>query len=586
MPYIFIFFILLLPIDFAQAKQEPLPSHNITIEGQKHISTDALYHALGVETKSIFAFWKKDTPKINDKLLPTLKESLQNFYESEGFYDATFHIVKTNTTVDIHIKENQPIRVSDIHKVNDYPIASLIKLKKGDIFKAQKFIDTKNAIIEALLDEGYCSYDLDTKAYVDLVKHQANLKYRLKKGGICSFGKTNISGLKTIDEKVILSRVRAKEGERFNPKKVKETYADIYQLNSFDSVQINVNRKFYNEVPVDIALEEVKDAYHLEVGAGYDTYIGPRVHASIVKKNAWGNAKEAKLKLSWSQKEQLAIGEFYKPALFFLFDYGIDFGMKFGYSNLIYPGFREKKGFDRFFLEHNEGRLKLKVGMAVENIDISEEDNLKKGESILQAINAGTFLLLYPYIDMIYDARDDILNPKFGYYFATALEYGLDYKPNASSYLKAYIEGRAIYTFFDKLTLATVGKLGIVDEQRNELPESKLFFAGGSFSNRAYGFNTIGVIESKTSDSINGASTMLNLSVEADYPLHDKIYGALFSDNTMLNENSYDFSGDVISSAGLGVRYLTPIGPFKLDVGFNVNKPSEYGISFQIGQSF
>ncbi|RUM77225.1 MAG: outer membrane protein assembly factor, partial [Sulfurovum sp.] len=168
MPYIFIFFILLLPIDFAQAKQEPLPSHNITIEGQKHISTDALYHALGVETKSIFAFWKKDTPKINDKLLPTLKESLQNFYESEGFYDATFHIVKTNTTIDIHIKENQPIRVSNIHKVNDYPIASLIELKKGDIFKAQKFIDTKNAIIEALLDEGYCSYDLDTKAYVDL----------------------------------------------------------------------------------------------------------------------------------------------------------------------------------------------------------------------------------------------------------------------------------------------------------------------------------------------------------------------------------------------------------------------------------
>jgi len=64
------------------------------------------------------------------------------------------------------------------------------------------------------------------------------------------------------------------------------------------------------------------------------------------------------------------------------------------------------------------------------------------------------------------------------------------------------------------------------------------------------------------------------------------LYGAVFTDNTMLNEKSYDFSGDVISSAGLGLRYLTPIGPFKVDVGLNVNDPAEYGISFQIGQSF
>jgi len=87
-------------------------------------------------------------------------------------------------------------------------------------------------------------------------------------------------------------------------------------------------------------------------------------------------------------------------------------------------------------------------------------------------------------------------------------------------------------------------------------------------------------------ESIYGASTMLNLSLEANYPIWGNIYGALFTDNTMLNEDSYDFSGDVITSAGVGVRYLTPIGPFKVDVGFNVNKPSEYGISFQIGQSF
>lgn len=281
----------------------------------------------------------------------------------------------------------------------------------------------------------------------------------------------------------------------------------------------------------------------------------------------------------------MAEGEYYKPALFFLFDYGIDFGTKFGYSNLEYRGFQEEKGYGRFYLEHNEGRLKLRSGLALENIDITAADNLRKNEELKQAVAEGTFLLFYPYLNIVYDARDDKLNPKYGYYLSGNVEYGIDYKPSASSYIKMYLEGRLIHTF-DKLTLATVAKAGVVDEKTNTLPESKLFFAGGSFYNRAYGFNTIGVITSSISDSIAGASSMLNVSFEADYPIWGNLYGAVFSDNTMLNEKKYDFSGDVISSAGVGVRYMTPIGPLKLDVGFNVHKPSQNGISFQIGQSF
>jgi translocation and assembly module TamA len=80
--------------------------------------------------------------------------------------------------------------------------------------------------------------------------------------------------------------------------------------------------------------------------------------------------------------------------------------------------------------------------------------------------------------------------------------------------------------------------------------------------------------------------SMANLSFELDYPIWDKLSIGIFNDNTMLNIDSYDFSGDIISSAGFGFRYLTPIGPFKLDVGFNIHDPSQYGIQFQIGQSF
>ena len=99
----------------------------------------------------------------------------------------------------------------------------------------------------------------------------------------------------------------------------------------------------------------------------------------------------------------------------------------------------------------------------------------------------------------------------------------------------------------------------------------------------------MGVITSvndETITTIYGAATWANLSLEADYPIWGDLYGAVFTDNTMLTADVYDFTGEVITSAGVGVRYMTPIGPFKLDIATNVADTSQFGVSFQIGQSF
>ncbi len=568
------------------ADEVVLATHPIQFTGQEHFTTSELEDALGVDNKSFFEFWKKDNPRIKDKLLPIFEETITSFYNSEGFYDVKAHIDESNTTVHVAINENEPVRIEKIEIQSDYNISSFIALKKNDIFRAKSFISSKHKIITQLLKDGYCSYDLDTKAYVDLDKHSVALKYVLNKGGICTFGKLTLQGLKTIDDDVVISRVRALEGKRFSTALVQDTSNNLYKLSAFDSVLINVDRKFYNVIPVDITLKEIAKPYHMEVGAGYDTYVGPRIHGQITKYNFFGNAQQLNLKTSWSEKEQLLILSYFKPAFFSLFDYSIDIGARIGYSNLEFDGFKEKKIFSRAYFQYEDGRVKLKVGMAIEGIDIVALDNLREGEELKQAVNEGLFLLAYPYIDFIYDARDSKLNPKYGYYLAAYTELGLASDDESSVYIKTLLEARIIHTFSD-LTLAAVSKIGIVDDESGRgLPESKYFFGGGSFSNRAYGYRELGIILSPTEDTIYGASSMLNLSLEADYPILGDVYGAVFTDNTMLTDQAYNFKGEIISSAGVGVRYITPIGPFKLDVGFNVNDPSVYGISFQIGQSF
>ncbi len=568
------------------ADEIELPTHEIHFSGQKYFEESDLQDALGVSTPGFFQFWKDNTPRIKDKLIPSLAASLKSFYDSEGFYDANFTIQETNTTVFVTISENEPVRVRDINISSDYNISTMVTMKKDDIFRAETFIAIKSKMIAGLLKEGYCSYDLDTKAYVDLDLHTVDLRYVLRKGGICTFGKLTTSGLETIDEDVIRSRVKAKEGQKYSTDLIQDTSNRLYGLNAFDSVLIDVDRKFYNVVPVDITFTEMEKPYHLEAGAGYDTYVGMRVLGEITKHNFMGNAQELKLQTSWSQREQLIKLGYFKPAFLDIFGYYTDLGGNTGYSNLEFDGFKEEKAFLRAYLEHEHKRLKLRAGVALENIVITALENLDTGAELSQAVTEGTFPLLYPYVDLVYDARDSKLNPKYGYYLSAYGEFGLSYDEEASVYMKTLFEGRFIHTFTD-LTLAAVGKVGIVDvSTENGLPESKYFFGGGAYSNRAYGFRELGVIISPTEDSIYGASTMANLSLEANYPVWGDIYGALFTDNTMLTEESYNFKGEIISAVGLGARYMTPIGPFKLDIGFNVNDFSQYGISFQIGQSF
>ena len=295
-----------------------LPTHEITVESQGDIDESDILDALSAEHKSFYEFWKDDKATIKDKLIHTIPQALRSFFDSEGYYDAKFKVKETNATVRVMVVENEPVKIRDINISSDYDIAELIELvelEKDEIFKAKAFISSKGKIVESLLADGYCSYDLDTKAYVDLDAHVVDLHYVLKKGGVCTFGNVTVTGLETIDPEIVKSRVRAKEGERFSTELVKNTSTAIYSLQSFDSVLIGVDRKFYNVVPVDIQVKEMEKPYHFEAGAGFDTYVGARVHGTVTKHNFMGNAQQLSLKLAWSQFEQLAILDFFKPVL-------------------------------------------------------------------------------------------------------------------------------------------------------------------------------------------------------------------------------------------------------------------------------
>ncbi len=570
----------------------PEETKEITIQGNRAIETSEYLDALGVKQKSWYAFWGEDTPSVPQNRIPAVADTMREFLDSKGYYDAKISVKNSPAKVKVIIDEKKPVTVSDLQVDTDFNIPPVADFKVGTRFEAAKFVRIKQEIKNLLMKAGYCNYQLDTKAYVDLDKRTVAVKYLLRKGELCYFGETKIvSKPENISQKVILSRLRYKKGEVYSPEKISRTFSALNGLDAFGSGTVAPKAQEEEEgteeenpkvprsvIPMEVSLSPKEKLNLFKGGFGYDTALGMRLQLYYERRNFMGEARKFTSKLHYSDKSKYAEMTLFSPALMALNGDYFDFYTELGFAHTIYDAYDENKGYLRARLTYERDDITVALGVGAENIDI---EKTAPEPSIIE----GNFLLLYPFASFVYDGRDSKTNPRNGYYFSAYTEYGVDYKPAASSYYKFLLEGRLIKSF-GALTLATVGKVGVLEELSHRVPASKRFYAGGAYSNRAYGEHDIGIITSPILSSVLGGKTWLNLSVEADYPLYGDLSGALFFDSTMINKASYDFKGETINAAGFGLRYLTPVGPIKVDIGANIKDIDQYGISFQIGQSF
>lgn len=549
---------------------------NFNTEGT--FTPSELYTALGINTPAWYQFWKEKTPKVNIKIIPSLNESLEYFYKSEGFYNASIRKREHNSSVTFEIDEGAPIHISSISIESDENINDLITYKKGDRFRTLEFTEIKKEIKKRVLENGYCNYELDAKARIDIEKNSVEIIYKLLKNKPCKFGKIKIHAPKNIKENIIKSRLLFKKEERYSLEKVNRTYSMISGLEAFDGIQLDFDKED-NRIDTEITLKEKKKKTRIEMGIGYETDIGPRGIFRYEKRNFTGDAKKVSFDFKYSAKEKFATNSIYWPAFLKVplpGHYYLDLKNDFTYSKIEFENFIERKFSDYLHLLKDYDWYSVDFGIGYERI------NIKKIGDVC-SVSDGDFNLLFPFAKINIDLRDSKINPKNGLYLSQYVEAGLAILQDSSSYSKFITEMRMIKTL-GLFTFAAKGKIGLIQEYEKNLPESKLFFSGGAFSNRGYGYNSLGAFDADCENV--GGKTMIDTTLEMMHPLYKKIDGALFLDSTLLSQQSHRFSIDFVHSAGAGLRYNSPIGPIKLDLGMDIEKNKQYAIHFQIGQSF
>ena len=508
---------------------------------------------------------------------------------SFGYYEADVCLVYSgefpDTTVRVQITPGPQYVFNKLSLVDSEGVPWWVRerclnLQIGFPARSDKILDTEEQILEEL---GGCGYPLacivERMIVVDQECKGVSVTYVIEAGPLAYFGPLHIEGLRKIRPGYIKKRIMWRKGELYNSQKIAYTDTYLQESGLFTFVTIRPAEAVDEEgaLPMIIQLEE-KKFRHVGAGVSYSTdeSAGALVQWGHDNLTGWGDAFSA-------------IGEYSEVIKRATFLYGIpDF---YGRNqDLLYsaelrredtPGFIERevsflvrfsKKINPYFSYHIGGRYEWLL-------------------STKSTHDANYNLLSLP-LQARWDTSNRLLNPTSG----TTIAYmGTPYKAVGDSQIFFYKQELFAATYqpvtsSGRFLLAGCAQIGsIVGEPLNLVPAPKRFYAGSSTTLRGYKYLTVSPLDG--TKPIGGRS-LLVCSVEPRIRIWwQNLYFAMFFDIGNVYTTSFPrLNEKLLRSYGCGIRYLTPLGPFRLDVAFPLDKRKGVDDSFQIyasiGQTF
>lgn len=522
------------------------------------------------------------TTKLGDKITAEkLQQDLQNIYKLGYFYDvsANFKEEKDGLIITYELIENptvQKIKLEGNTKFSDEQLLGLIQTTNGKMLNSKALSDDIGKIEKKYHDDGYVLAKVNDVA-MDL---DGTLTISLREGLIEDIKASG--NKKTKDHVITRNFSKALIGQPFNINEVRKGMQKVYNLGYFEDVSMHLDPGSEPDKSVlSVDVKEGKTAV-ATVGGGYSSADGFSGFIQVAENNLGGKGQQ--LKVRWR------FGGITDYGLSF-FDPWVDskqtsFGIGF-YNQIREKEKRDDNGKVAYTYDEKSKGAHITLGRptgtdtrtsitlrhkdtTAREVKIGNSDTLATGEELSKfqndykegKINSVTFTI-------VKDTRDNWLDPREGYMNQLDLEiggYGLggDY-----DYTKYQIDLRKYIKSGKKNTWALRGFGGVAN---GNVPDSELFEIGGADTLRGY------------EDDLFEGTKALAFSTEYRIPLGSKVQGVLFADagNAWQQNKNMDL-GELKTSAGLGVRFNTPLGPLRLDYGVGEDGGRAH---FSIGQAF
>jgi outer membrane protein assembly complex protein YaeT len=583
---------------------EELTLKSFTIVGNKTVRTKDLLKEIALKKPSFWPPWGKPaTIRLQD--LEYYGELLRNFYRRQGFYHTkiTPEIIyssKREVNVTLKIDEGPWVKVTDINvevagPVDLSELRQKWPLKPGDRFAEKPYDDLKNLYLNYLPNHGYPKVKVKGRVYLNQEDNTARILLSVNPGPLCYFGGVNIKDEEKLETPAaaIREKITFKAGQVFNLGELFNTQRKLYGTNLFKSVVLTpeeVPPQEYN-IPILVQLEERKKR-SLKFGLGYGDEDKVRVRLGMVYRNLWGGGRLINLDARYSTLGYLYTQSFYNPVVF---NSKFDFVNETGVRRRFLPGFNDQAYFTQSRLERDiPYDLRLYFGHGLEfarPFDIPVETLILLQGTQPEKMYRASFAIL----GLRRETTDSAIDPHRGSIMVWANQFAPTFFGSGLQFTQSVLDVKRYQAIGDSnFVLAGRVRGGLIQPMQSttQIPISRLFFSGGATSVRGYQLDFLS--PRNASNNPIGGEAVVEFSLEGRFPLpiYPKIGGVIFIDAGDVYPKIHNFDlGQLKYSPGVGLRYLSPIGPIGVDIAFPTNRinyqeDSPYQIHFTVGYGF
>ena len=543
-----------------------------------------------------FLSWITGRGSYNEMLLEQDMGRIEDGYANEGYVKAkvrepVISLVEDSRYMLILIKvdEGDQYMVGQVGAQGDLlqseqEILERMPLKPGDVFSRKLLRQGVESVTDLYADQGYAYANVAPLTRTIEETRRIDLNLEIEQGPQVTVERIEVSGNTTTRDKVVRREMRLVEGDLFNATALKKSKARINNLGYFEAVEVTTRPgSDENHIDIDVNVTE-RPTGTFSIGAGYSSVDGFVGQGSITQENFLGRGWKLSLAASiggQSTTYQLGLTD----------PYFLDMNLTLGFE--LYRTDREWQDFSR---KATGGAIK--VGRAVgeysrvlfiyryEEKDIYDIDEFasqdikdEEGKSTISSITSN-------FSRNTTDYRPD---PSRGGVLETSWEFaGLGGTEKFSKYLFDY---RHFWPAFWGTTFITHGQIGYVHAyDGKEIPLDERFYLGGINSIRGFETREVGPRDPETGDFTGGnKETYFNL--EYVFPLAKDlgVKGVVFFDVGNAWDEGEAWFESWRYSTGAGIRWLSPLGPLRLEWGYNLD-PKDYEdhskFEFMVGRFF
>jgi len=597
----------------------------IEIAGNDQVSDDRLRKLMVTQKKGLPVV---RPGRLVDKDLDEDVDAILGYYQTRGWVSARVEDPKVTEgskpdrlIVNIAVTEGPRAivatrKVEGAEHLSSDEIEKILSVEAGEPFNPNEVRQDSFSIQNEYRNRGWREAAVKDDWTLSPDGTAAEVVYRVEEGMRSFFGKTIVRGNTRTSTDRITRLVTWDEGDAFSEQEVLTTQRNLTRTGVFRRVALSPQ-------PADPATQvrtvdiEVREGRPLSLlyGLGYqyapdalENRHDPFGIVGVSYNNLFGTMRSASLEVQYApiSSRGRVIATFREP---FLFNRDIPLNVLFFFTREPI----QKVDIERVGTVVESSRLfgsYLRVGLRyeyqrIEPVNPEDLSNIErefsKFDQPIQQSAIGP--------NLFYDRRDDIIDPHGGYYLTTAAKYAFPLLSANARYTKVSGQG-AFFREFGGGVFAVAGRAGAIfpygEETGVPVPIAERFFAGGRSTNRAFETDLLGIpgatvdqdtratrvregagpgscadtypelsgFDCDTGPTIVGGNGFLGLNAEYRFPIFGNLGGTLFYDAAQVWKKPSDIrlgiegEDGLRQGVGVGIRYMTPIGPVRVEYGW------------------